>query len=86
MLTAEHVLKLIFGEVRNGRASPVGKFDGNAQGFRVLKMTMDVEQSGEEFVQRVPGDPAAVEIERLYADVACRDFLKDLFPFGMAAT
>ncbi len=45
-------------------------------------MLVNVEQSGEEFVQRVPRNPTAVEVEGLDANISGGDFLKYLLPVG----
>ena len=65
MLASEHALELLFRQIGQSGVSPVSQLDGDGQSFCVPKVVIDVQQTGEELVQRVPGNPTTVEIEAL---------------------
>src|SRR6185503_19446208 len=67
-----------FRKVCDSCAGPVGEFNRDAECFWVLHVPVNVEQAGEEFMQRVPRNPAAVQVERFHANVSGGNFLKNL--------
>ena len=70
VLAGEHPLELLVGQVADRLVSPLGELDGDREGLLVRRVMMGVEQAGEDFVERVPRHPAAVQVEALRADVA----------------
>jgi hypothetical protein len=85
VFAAEHGLDLVVGERGEEGVAPVGEADEDVAGLFVFRDEPGVAEAGEEFVEVVPGDPAAVDGEVGGVDFAGADFGPELLSLGNGA-
>ncbi len=74
----QHFLPLIVREIFRGGIGPVGEVRGDFQRLRVVAQLAGVNQPREFLVERIPRNPAAVEVETSGPDFAAGNFVENL--------